>query len=227
MPFFVIIAIMLKLILLFSMFSIPTLAKDCATEAGNLSLASKLKGRLSHFAELNHPDPCKLDEPDWEESRNHRIKLVRLINDQLRSKKKTSASFFLDIDDTSGKEDLTENEICDITKKKQGQLFGGDRCETDGLKQKLGSLNLMQMNFQQACESVWVDIKKSKTKCFEDAQKVSQRDPPGEEIAPAEENTPSKEQEYTKTPSHFYGARTIIKPRKSRSPKPTSGASGQ
>jgi hypothetical protein len=215
---------MKTLIVLICLVSFNVFGKECLNAAGNISLAHKLQMRLTHLAEKNHPDPCSLDEKEWEETRNGRLKMIKHIQGELKFKKKTSAAFFTDLDVNSNAIDITEEEICALVKKSKNEWV--DRsCSTNSLKLKLGTLNLLNMSFKEACNSVWDDIKESKKKCYEDAVTEAKRDPPGEEISPAEEDSP-KEVITEKTPSNFYGPRTYIRNRNSVIPT-SSGASSQ
>lgn len=186
----------------------------------------KLNAILSHYAEENHPNPCSLEQPDYEDARESRVKITRLIRDQLKNTKKTSSIFFADFGGDTTKEEVSEDEFCALVDKKLNEHMSSS-CISSSLRQNLMNTSFLDMGFADACRALWDDVKSSRQKCIEDAQRVSRRDPPGEEIAPAEETKPAVNTPSLATPAGFVGPKVIIPSRKSSGRGSSTGASSQ
>lgn len=205
---------------------ISLFARDCATEASNFALGFQLHSLLIHQMEQNNPNPCSVAQPEYEDSRESKVKMTRIIRDQLKNKKKTSSIFFLDMGGETDKEEVTETELCALVDKNINKETSSS-CTLNRMKQNILSTSLMDMNYADGCRALLDDVKSSRQKCLEDAEKVSRRDPPGEEIAPAEETPSTKTNPTFTTPAGFVGRRVIIPSMKPSSRRTSSGATSQ
>lgn len=177
--------------------SLKVEASDCISQAGNLTLGHKLKLIIGseYYGDDGSKDVsvdfCKTskDKADWEDSKNSKVKIIKIIKNDFKTKGKTSSEFLYDLDETPGKKEVTDSEICPLVDK---QIKKDSNCPSEAsLFKSLSGMNFLSMDFEQACRAILPKVKenyKNRGTCFEDEAKkdsVVKRDPPGEEIAPA------------------------------------------
>jgi hypothetical protein len=173
-------------IILLSLFSVNSYARSCADEAGNLSLGIKLLGRLTNLLEEKAADPCSTEADSWEEERDAKIKITKIIKNDLRTKKKTSSSYFWSLDGPSMKDEISESELCQLVDKKANE-YGSSSCIDSRVSGRMQRTDLAGMSFPEACKKFLPQLKKAREDCQKSANRVVEREPPGEEIAPAED----------------------------------------
>lgn len=182
--------------------SLNVVASDCISQASNLTLGHKLKLIIGseYYGDDESKDVsvdfCKTskDKADWEDSKNSKVKIIKIIKNDFKTKGKTSSEFLYDLDETPGKKEVTDSEICPLVDK---QIKKDSNCPSEAsLFKSLSGMNFLSMDFEQACRAILPKVKenyKSRGTCFEDVAKkveVVKREAPGEEIAPADDGTP-------------------------------------
>lgn len=187
----------MKIFILFFLLSFKVHASDCISQAGNLALGLKLKGALSYEiygedgSKDSSTDVCKTSKfkEEWAEAKNAKVKMIKIIKNDFKTKGKTSAEFLYDLDDIPDRKEITDAEICPLVDK-QIKKEGNCPQEESSLK-SISRMNFLSMDFEEACRKMVPKVKanfKNRGSCSEDEAKkdsVVKRDPPGEEIAPA------------------------------------------
>lgn len=202
----------MKFLLFFFVLSLHVEASDCISQAANLSIGLKLRAALQHelYGEDGtrgaSVDVCKTNKfkDDWEDSRKYKNKMLKIIKNDLKTKGKTSAEFLHDFD-VPDKKEITDADICPMVAK---QIKQESNCSADESSlQGISRLNLMDMDFEKACRLMLPKTKEhyeNRNNCSyldEKKDEVVKRDPPGEEIAPADDGAPEVRTHVLKTKS--------------------------
>lgn len=190
----------MKLFFFVLFLSLKVEASDCISQAANLSLGLKLQGAIGHElygedgAKDSSGDVCKssMFKDEWSDSKNAKVKMLKIIKNDFKTKGKTSSEFLYDLDDSPGKKEMTDAEICPLVDK---QIKKDSNCPSEESSLKsVSRINFISMDFEEACRSILPKVKenfKNRADCSEEEAKkddVVKREPPGEEIAPADEN---------------------------------------
>lgn len=125
---------------------------------------------------------------EWSMISQSNTKLLKVIKNDLRNKKKTSAEYlyFLDLEG-----EISEDEICKAVEKKIKDESG--LCNPDASTyHQLLSKNVLSMSLDEACRYMVPAVKKARSDCLKELGREGEihREPPGEEISPAEDPAP-------------------------------------
>lgn len=192
----------MKFFLLVFVLSFKVHALDCVSQAANLSLGLKLQGAITYelfgdegTKELSG-DVCKTSKykDEWADSKKYKLKMIKIIKNDFQTKGKTSAEFLSDLNEIPDKKEITDADICPLVEK-QIQKDGGC-AEARSLQKSMSNTNFLNMDFEQACRLMVPKFKesfKNRGSCSDEEptkDSVVKRDPPGEEIAPADDGAP-------------------------------------
>lgn len=198
----------MKIILLFLIMTSSAYA-DCVGELGNLAIGVKLNGIITEKlygegSEFKGKNPsadevCKvvLDEGSIKDSVAAKNKIIKVIRNDLKTKKKTDASFLSDFSNDDASEFMTEPQICNAFENEAGKQ--ADNLEVSyGEIRSLSKVDYLNGSLENGCKKVVDFVKKKRESQKSEAEKVSHRDPPGEEIAPAEDEKPVTQKSFFK-----------------------------
>lgn len=180
-------------------------AEQCMTEAMRLTIAAKIKGATVHAAlgmesgntktwdNVTPADLCansdklQSSKSDIEEVKNTKLKMIKFAMRELKDKGKIDGASF-----DSEAQYLKENEICpEIDRELESQGILDDDCpNTDAaMTSKMRSHPFESSSFEKNCMAVAVPYLTARKECSAESKKSAEvkRDPPGEEIAPAED----------------------------------------
>lgn len=178
-------------IIIISSISFSVFAADCVEQAMAYSLFNKLQGKITNQLEDKSDQLCK-DAPgmsdEWIEATNGSNKLVKIIKNDLSTKKKTNTSYFYELDLEGNL--VTEADICKGLNKK---IDSSDGCNPNAsVMRELLQKNILGMSLSEACSYIVPAVKKAASDCGKLNADAPKREAPGEEISPAEEPAPKK-----------------------------------
>lgn len=180
-------------------------AEQCMTEAVRATIGLKLSGLLSkktfgetggEYTDWNGATPsalcADLDKvqnflKEMEDQKSTKLKMIKLASRELKEKGKIDGGQF-----ASDKDYLKENEICpELEKSELGDRFFGGSCPNadSALMKKITGIPFESSSIENHCSAFASAFITGKRDCDVEHNKASEvtREPPGEEIAPAED----------------------------------------
>lgn len=195
----------MKTFIFFFMMTSTAFGMDCAGKMANYSIGIKLHGILSDrmYGEGNKfkdreasiVEACKdiSSEQSIPDSISAKGKMLKIIRNDLKVKKKTSSSFLDDFSsDLSG--DVTDAQICSQYEQIVRRDASGIEMSESSLL-GLGQIDFINGPVEENCRKVGALVKDKYQKQVNEARAEVKREAPGEEISPAEGPIKSRPQE--------------------------------
>lgn len=187
----------MKYLLLTFFFISQSFAADCTSKLANLALASKMRAILTDkmygdggefrgkSASVDEICKSSFQSGGLEEARDQKKKMVKIIQSDLRNKKKTNGAFLSDLDEDAP-ESLTEADICKLADKSINRIASHEEVDIK-IAQGYANMDILGRPLLDSCKQMIGPIIEKYERRISDAKKETFREPPGEEIAPAEE----------------------------------------
>jgi hypothetical protein len=167
---------------------------DCASKLANFALGIKFKGVLTDklFGESSahrgkKPDAdviCKEAMEYMAEEIASKNKVLKMIRKELQEKKKVTSVFLGSLTDEEPQAYTTEPELCSLAEKNIMKYTANEDVPENTLRQ-YSNQDFLQ-NPEENCKKLVAQIYKEKAQKYAEAI-GPKREPPGEEIAPADE----------------------------------------